>query len=426
MIRDPMGSRLSAMFERSGLITASQASAAREYAISQQLGIADAMLDLGLVDHDSIVAFCSSKLLIPRASALILAHVTPDAHGRVPGGLAWKHAVLPISVDGRGNLTLAMLDPTDDDAVRVISEETGCVVIRAAANGAHLRQALTHIYGDPHAAALTIDPNATQPGLPRVPAPSQPKTPEPQAPPRRSETLTFGAPAVPPVRPPPSAPPVSAPSVAPPTVANAPLPPPPVAYPPAAAPTAQSAPPPPSRPPQSWNPPLASRETEPAPLSPEAFELVLPRLERAQTKDEVTHTILGFLAAGFTRTLLFVHTNQELRGHDARGADLLVEAVRMVRIPTGGPSVFAKAIDTRTAFFGPMPLDSTIDRAFANAMGGISGNVLLLPMPISDKVPLLVFAMGASGPVDPRSVTALSREAGEALKRILLAMRRRT
>ena len=53
----------------------------------------------------------------------------------------------------------------------------------------------------------------------------------------------------------------------------------------------------------------------------------------------------------------------------------------------------------------------------------MTGNALVLPMPIANKVPLLVFAHGARNPVDPGSILELSREVAEALKRLIAARR---
>jgi hypothetical protein len=156
------------------------------------------------------------------------------------------------------------------------------------------------------------------------------------------------------------------------------------------------------------------------PLSPEAFEAVSPRLAHATSREDVTDVLLTFFGSGFARVILFIHTNNELRGHDCRGADLLAEAVRQVRIPAGGPSVFSKAIQSKAPYFGPLRGETPIDAAFAQAMGGGGGNVLVLPIELAGKVPLLVFAMGTQHAVDPRSIARLSSDVAQALQRILL------
>jgi hypothetical protein len=129
--------------------------------------------------------------------------------------------------------------------------------------------------------------------------------------------------------------------------------------------------------------------------------------------------LLDFLAEGFDRVLLFIHLRDELKGRDARGTDIVREAVTQVRIPTKGPSVFSDVIRTAAVSFGPWPTDRAIDRAFDRAMGGIRGNVLVLPVRVRDKVPVLVFASGANNPVDPRSLDQLVAAVQTALERLI-------
>ena len=132
----------------------------------------------------------------------------------------------------------------------------------------------------------------------------------------------------------------------------------------------------------------------------------------------MTSALLDYLAAGFRRVILFVHTRGELRGHDARGPDLKVDAVKMVRIPSSGDSVFARAIEKASPLFGPMG-DGAIDQALAQALGGVRGNVLVLPIIIASKTPLLVFAHGTTNPVNPGSVRTLAEEVSDALHSLI-------
>ena len=134
--------------------------------------------------------------------------------------------------------------------------------------------------------------------------------------------------------------------------------------------------------------------------------------------------LLDFLNAGFERVILFVHSHDELRGLDARGKDLLVEAVRQVRIPSGGQSMFATVLERASPYFGAAPTSNKIDVAFAQALGGIKGNVLLLPVKVGSKVPLLLWAHGTSYPVDPRSINELTAAVSQAILRILAARKK--
>ena len=155
------------------------------------------------------------------------------------------------------------------------------------------------------------------------------------------------------------------------------------------------------------------------PLSTAAFAAVLPRLVAAADRDTIMEVLLDFLAEGFGRVILFIHLRDELKGRDARGSDVVREAVTQVRIPTKGPSVFSDVIHGGTVSFGPWPTERAIDRAFDRAMGGIKGNVLVLPVRVRDKVPVLVFASGANNPVDPRSLEQLVSAVQTALERLI-------
>src|SRR5690606_28889424 len=146
---------------------------------------------------------------------------------------------------------------------------------------------------------------------------------------------------------------------------------------------------------------------------------ILDRLAEVEDRDGITHSVLDFLAPGFQRVILFVHTQHQLRGHDARGDDLLLEAITQVRIPTSGASLFADTIASGAPYLGPWPVQRPVDRMFAQAMGGIEGDILLLPILLRGRVPLLVFAMGSATAWDPLLLGELAEAAGQALERVI-------
>lgn len=129
--------------------------------------------------------------------------------------------------------------------------------------------------------------------------------------------------------------------------------------------------------------------------------------------------LVDFLADGFSRVIMFVNVQSQLRGRDARGTDLDVEAVRQVRIPTSGESIFRRVIDSQAPYFGPWPTETRIDQAFGGAMGGLPGNVLVLPVALRGRVPVIVLAAGTPHPVDPRSLRELVEAVSLALERLI-------
>lgn len=157
----------------------------------------------------------------------------------------------------------------------------------------------------------------------------------------------------------------------------------------------------------------------PLPLSPSAYAELLPKLVRAADRDDILDAVMDFLAAGFVHVIVFLHLQQQLRGRDARGPELLRDAVSQVRIPTTPPSAFADAIRSRTPYLGPWPTERAIDLAFAQAMGGIDGDALILPISLAGKVPVVIFAANAEADLDPGTLAALMHGTGAALERMI-------
>jgi hypothetical protein len=498
---------LGTMMLRAGLLSESQVAAVNEQAVARSTSHVDAILELGLADEDTLVAFLSSKLMVPRVRTAVLERVDQRTLSRLPALLAWDFKCMPVSADELGNLTVVMADPTDMRGIEAVAELTGAYLVRAVATVSDIQRALERHYGPEHAvrerAARASVPThesarATELDLQPIRGDRPPPGYQPMSVPGVATTTMVATEPPPPVAP---APVATAP------VATAPVATPaPVAAPyisgtgipdddddipvrsvhaaveevnsgpheqvqPEPEPEIQPEPPPvapymaqpihelvdvvhsphrpdavegsPRRGPRGrarahtpWSPPLAGvvippepepqyAEPEPVPLSPEAFARMLPRLEAATDRDEVTTLLLDFLGAGFDRVILFVHSHNELRGLDARGKDLLVEAVRQVRIPTTGASSFADAIERGTPYFGPAPATTKIDQAFSQALGGIRGNVLLLPIKLGGKVPLLLWAHGTSHPIDPRSIHELSAGVSTSILRILAAAKRK-
>jgi hypothetical protein len=160
-------------------------------------------------------------------------------------------------------------------------------------------------------------------------------------------------------------------------------------------------------------------DTPAVPLSAEHFRRALPELTLADDRDAIMQRLLDFLASGFSHVILFIHLRDQIRGRDARGDDLLLEAVTRVRIPTTGPSLFLTAIQTGAPYVGPWKMQDAIDAAFARALGGFSGDALVLPIRLRDKIPLLVFACGASHPFEETTMRNLAETVSQALERLI-------
>lgn len=373
------------MLQRAGLLPEEEATAIREFAYANKVPLVEVVIDRGFATEDELVKFLQSKLMIPEVEADLLGELERETLRHLPAELAWYHEVMPVSVDDVGNLTLAMADPTDLRAVDAVTAHTGAYLVRAVAPLTALRRALERYYGprpddlrarmaDAAAASSVVPAAAAVPG--RVSPASAPEPTAAQAP-ASSSSPSPSTPARP-------APPVRA-GVS--TVRREQV--------------------------------RAMANDDMIPLSPTAFAWVLPRLVEAADRDEITQVLLDFLAEGFSRVIMFVHLQQQLRGRDARGDDLLLEAVTQVRIPTTGPSLFRDVIERGTPHFGPWRTDTKINAAFDQAMGGIRGNVLLLPVKLRERVPILVYASNTPHPVDPRSLHELVESISSALERLI-------
>lgn len=314
--------------KRAGLFDGEAVARIEAYRRERGLSPVEAVLQMGLVDETRLADFLQSKMLVPRVTERVLEHLDQATVANLPAELAWMHSALVVSIDDAGNLTLAMADPTDLQAVEAVAAHTGAYLVRAVAPLTPLRTALERYYG------------------PRPPVYRGPPTPH--------------------------------------------------------------------------HVPAAERQPEAArPLSAAAFANLLPELVSADDRDEIMQVLLDFLAEGFDRVILFIHLRNQIRGRDARGNDLLLDAVTQVRIPTTGPSHFLHAIESREPYFGPWTPDARIDAAFARALGGIEGEALVLPIVLRDKVPLIVFAAGPMAPLEPQTVRDLATAVSQALERLI-------
>jgi hypothetical protein len=356
-------SELVSLMLRGGLISEAQAEAVAQHAGSPVARL----LAAGALDEDALARFLQRRLAIPLAAADVLASVPERLSRRLDASTAHRFGIVVLSANPRAPATVAIVDPTDRTALRAAGRALGAPAIPAVAPYTPLHTALLRLYG-PAPRGFTPRPG---PEPPTPPGPERPASaPEPE---RRWSPKIVSAPAT------------------------------------SRSSTSRSV----------LTPfPLVA---EPDPLSPEAFAQVFPRLVTAGDRDAVTQVLLEFLATGFSRVIVFVHSQGELRGRLARGADLDTEAVLQVRIPADEPSSFRSVLERRQPAFGPFRGQNEVDAALAEALGGIDGNVLILPVVLRDRVPLLLFASGSRFPVHPQSLRDLAETASHSLERIITA-----
>src|SRR5262249_26028361 len=105
-------------------------------------------------------------------------------------------------------------------------------------------------------------------------------------------------------------------------------------------------------------------------------------------------------------------------------ADLELSTVRKIVINVEAPSLFRDVIASRMPYRGPLP-ETPANRAFAHAIGGISTEVLLMPVTVRTRVIAVLFADGAAQPLPDAALHATVREAGLAYERIILEAKAR-
>ncbi len=142
-----MPEKASAIFLKTGVLTPQGLNAA--IALKQRDGgtLSEAILRLGLLDEEHLVSAFQKNMQIPRVSAAALARVSKDVLNAIPADLAAQLRVIPMDIDAGGNLTLAMVDPSDDEAVEQVIMHTLSEVNRAVASPTAMREALRTHYG---------------------------------------------------------------------------------------------------------------------------------------------------------------------------------------------------------------------------------------------------------------------------------------
>jgi len=139
--------KASAIFLKTGVLTPQGLNAA--VALKQRDGgtLSEAILRLGLLDEEHLVSAFQKNMQIPRVSAAALARVSKDVLNAIPAELAAQLRIIPMDIDASGSLTLAMVDPSDDEAVEQVIMHTLSEVNRAVASPTAMREALRTHYG---------------------------------------------------------------------------------------------------------------------------------------------------------------------------------------------------------------------------------------------------------------------------------------
>jgi hypothetical protein len=117
-------SRLGAFLVQEGILSASDKQMIRRESMSHHGSFARSILALGLLDEDELSALFASKTCFRQSAKDIMMEIDAAALDIVPAHiLSWLEA-LPLSVND-GTLTVAVVDPTDDEVLRQLAFFSG-------------------------------------------------------------------------------------------------------------------------------------------------------------------------------------------------------------------------------------------------------------------------------------------------------------
>ncbi len=380
----------------------------------------ECLVRLGFIDEDHLAEFYKTRLMITRVPDHRLVDVHKNVLALVPADMAAEFRVMPLDLDGDG-LVLAMADPTDNHAVDEVAFFADRFIVRVVATESAIRDAIERHYGvrftSPRAAdrvSTRVAHPAPRPG-PSTEAPPD-RTPNPSPPPPEAKA------------PKPSAPKPSKQELEDQIVLLTK-----VKY-------ADATPlPMPVPPPDDYQPDYLPQNDEPILLTtpkaqaperkrsdtlPGFAQITVPdpplaRLRAATHRDEIGAAVLDYVALLMRRAAFFVMKKSILIGHDARGTDLDPSTVKKLVINVEAPSLFRDVIASRLPYRGPLP-ETPANRAFAHALGGVSTEVLVMPIAVRDRVIAVLFADGAAQPLPDAALHATVREAGLAYERLIL------
>ncbi len=107
--------------------------------------IGTSLIELGLVEEETLARFLSKKLAVPYVHPDQLREIPNEVLQQVPRGLALKYKVVPIKFEKK-RLSLAMADPADLRAIDEIAFITDYIIKPLIAPEVRLLQALGRFY----------------------------------------------------------------------------------------------------------------------------------------------------------------------------------------------------------------------------------------------------------------------------------------
>ncbi len=126
--------------------------------------------------------------------------------------------------------------------------------------------------------------------------------------------------------------------------------------------------------------------------SPLTFKEATDEIHRASDRESVAQTLLRYARSRASRAVV-LHVQGDLAlGWDALGEGLSTSAARKIAVSLSVPSAFQIVRDTRTHYFGPMPLDRGNVRFLKAAGNKWPESAALLPIQYAGRVVYIVYA----------------------------------
>jgi hypothetical protein len=439
-----------ALLLRAGVLRPDQVAAAHQLRQREGGSFGECLIRTGAISEDALVEFYHRRLMIPRINAAKLEHVPLKVIALVPADMAAEFRVIPVEIDGEGNVTLAMADPSDNHAVDEVAFFVDRFVVRAVAAESAVRRAIERYYGVRFMSART-DGQRLMEGVPK-PAPPKKEKELFQKPTRAQleEQIVLltkvkhsdATPLPMPVPPPDDFEPSYAADSPEDHVQEEPVielrrpePPPEPDEVAARVPTLAEDDDLPQTDPEMQAPgtdeqpilltkPVSQpgerkrHSTLPGFPALAAPDPPLAELRSAHDRDEIARAVLGYFSQLAGRVIFFAVKKSLLAGYDARG-DVDAGAIRQLAIPLDAPSLFRDVVASRLPYRGPLP-ETVGNMGFAHAIGGVDTDVLLMPIAIRDRIVALLYADHTHQPLPSAALHATTREAGLAYERLIL------
>ncbi len=332
------------------------------------------------LDERILAGFFVSLGFGPMLQAQELARADLDLVRRLPGSEAHELCAMPLRPSPAGAI-VAMADPTDQEAVRALSEALGGAILPTVAKLSDLMAALERAYpadrptlvSDPFALARQRYPSGVVPSVHGKPTGQKTSTGD------TGQTLQSFDPAL----------------------------------------LAATASPVWDR---AWDRSTGGRESAPVPSSLAAPEVVNPdltELGRVTTRDDVVRAGCEACLAAARAAAFLALRKGVFRGWDGAGGDITSASIRSLWVPATNPSVLNDVVHSGEVFRGPFG-QTAADHLLRAALGS-GREIVIAPVLIGNRIGGLLCATDPGS--DSTPIEAVAEAMGRAFQRVIVTQK---